>query len=152
MSKFEEYLKKQHEEAYLIEDGEKNSKTKDDYIVDAEEGVVVAFRLNFRSRSGVKLTKVISGKILENNKDNETYVIETRNGLKYGVPYKAVVWVKTGNRWPKGVYEEMKQGSIEVDDDAGYEFEEMEATEIEDFEDTGEQKLVDPDDSDEFKL
>jgi hypothetical protein len=152
MSKFEEHLKKEYEEAYLIEDGERNSKTKDDYIVDAEEGVVVAFRLNFRSKSKVKLTKVISGKILENNKDNETYVIETRNGLKYGVPYKAVVWVKTGNRWPKGVYEEMKQGSVEVKDENGLEFEEMEATEIEDHEDPGEEKLVDPDDSDEFKL
>lgn len=154
MSKFEEHLRKEYEEAYLINDGEKNNKTKDDYIVDAEIGVVVAFRLNFRARSGVKLTKVISGKILENNNEQEQYVIETRNGLKYGVPYKAVVWVKTGNRWPKGVYEEMKQGSVEVKDDDGSVFEELEATEIdanEDFDvEVAEEKLVDP--ADEFKL
>jgi hypothetical protein len=149
MSKFEEYLLKSHHEAYLIEDGEKNNKTKDDYIVDAEVGVVVAFRLNFRSKSKVKLTKVISGKILENNQENETYVIETRNGLKYGVPYKAVVWVKTGNRWPKGVYDEMKRGSVEVngDEDNGYEFEELEAAEIsDDFE-----EIEAPEDND-FKI
>lgn len=152
MSKFEEHLRKEYEEAYLIEDGEKNSKTKDDYIVDAEEGVVVAFRLNFTSKSKVKLTKVISGKILENNNENETYVIETRNGLKYGVPYKAVIWVKTGARWPKGVYEEMKRGSVEVEEgeSKGYEFEELEATEISD--DFEESNVVDSNEDDTFKL
>lgn len=117
MSKFKEYLLAEREEAYLIEDNEKESKSKEDYIVDAEEGIIVAFRLKFKSKSGVKLKKVISGKILENNVEEETYVIETRNGLKYGVPYAAVVWVKTGNRWPKGVYEEMKQGSVEDADE-----------------------------------
>lgn len=116
MSKFEEYLLKEKQDAYLIEDGTQAGKTKDDYIVDAEEGVIVAFRLNFVARSGTKLTKVISGKILENNKEEEIYVIETRNNLKYGVPYSAVSWVKTGSRWPKGVYEEMKRGATEVPD------------------------------------
>lgn len=113
--KFSEYVEQQEEqkEAFLINDGGQSDKTKDDYIVDAEEGVVVAFRLNFTAKSGVELTKVISGKILENNNDEQGYVVETRNGLKYGVPYNAVVWVKTGQRWPKGVYEEMKQGSVE---------------------------------------
>jgi hypothetical protein len=114
MSKFREYLLNERQEAYLIKDKEQETKSKEDYIVDAEEGVIVAFRLNFKSNSGTPLTKVISGKVLENNKEEETYVIETRNGLKYGVPYAAVVWVKTGNRWPKGVYEEMKKGSVEV--------------------------------------
>jgi hypothetical protein len=117
MSKFREFLLKERQDAYLIKDNEQESKSKEDYIVDAQEGIIVAFRLNFESNAGVKLTKVISGKILENNKDDETYVIETRNGLKYGVPYAAVVWVKTGNRWPKGVYEEMKKGSVEVKED-----------------------------------
>lgn len=125
MSKFKDFLRDNHHEAYLIDSDEGNSKTKDDYIVDAEEGVIVAFRLNFKAKSGVKLTKVISGKILENNQEDEQYVIETRNGLKYGVPYSAVVWVKTGNRWPKGVYEEMKKGSIEIESEDGVEFEEV---------------------------
>jgi hypothetical protein len=117
MSKFREYLlnAKEKAEAYLIEDSGRSGKTKNDYIRNAEEGLIVAFRLNFENKSGLKLTKVISGKIIENNKDDEIYVIETRNGLKYGVPYAAVLWVKTGGRWPKGIYEEMKQGSIEVE-------------------------------------
>lgn len=116
MSKFKEYLMEEHEGAFLIDKEEQSSKTKDEYIENAEEGLVVAFRLNFEAKSGVKLTKVISGKILENNQEDEAYVVETRNGLKYGVPYSSVVWVKTGNRWPKGVYEEMKQGSVEIEE------------------------------------
>lgn len=116
MSKFKEYLLKAKEdaEAYLIEDQDRNIKSKDDYIVDAEEGVIVAFRLNFESKRGVSLTKVISGKILENNQVDEVYLVETRNGLKYGVPYSSVIWVKTGGRWPKGIYDEMKQGAMAI--------------------------------------
>lgn len=117
MSKFREYLLKMKDmaEAYLIDDDNKEEKTKDDYIVNAEEGLIVAFRLNFESKKGVKLTKVISGKIVENSKEDEVFIVETRNGLVYGVPYQTVVWVKTGARWPKGVYEEMKQGSVVTD-------------------------------------
>jgi hypothetical protein len=119
MSKFREYLldAKEKAEAYLIEGSSRNSKTKNDYIRNAEEGLIVAFRLNFENKTGLKLTKVISGKIVENNQDDEIYIIETRNGLKYGVPYAAVLWVKTGGRWPKGIYEEMKQGSVEIEDE-----------------------------------
>ena len=129
MGKFTEYLLKAREmdEACLIDDGETETKTKDDYIFNAKEGFIVAFNLNFKSRSGVKLKKVISGKIIENSKENETYVVETRNGLKYAVPYNSVVWVKTGERWPRGVYEEMKKGSTVVDSD---DFEESKSVEL----------------------
>lgn len=117
MSKFQDYLlqAKEKAEAFLIDDQPRDSKTKDEYIQSAEEGAIVAFRLNFESKRGLKLTKVISGKIVENEQDQEVYVVETRNNLKYVVPYSSVVWVKTGGRWPKGVYDEMKQGSVLVD-------------------------------------
>lgn len=114
MSHFEEYVLRKHHEAYLIED--ENSKTKKDYIEDAEEGLIVAFRLNFTSKALKKLTKVISGKIMVNDKENKMLEVEARNGLKYGVPYTSVVWVKTGDRWPKGVYNEMKKGSRLADE------------------------------------
>jgi hypothetical protein len=121
MSKFRDYLlrSKENADAYLIEDPDRDVRTKGDYIHNAEEGLIVAFRLNFTAKSGLQLTKVISGKILENNKEEEVYIVETRNGLKYCVPYPSVVWVKTGGRWPKGVYDEMKQGSIAVDEKEG---------------------------------
>lgn len=126
MSKFEEYLLEKRDEAYLIDNDDKQSKSKDEYIENAEPGLLVAFRLNFESKSNVKLTKVISGKIIENDTEQEMYAVETRNGLKYGVPYSAIVWVKTGNRWPKGVYQEMKQGSVEVKGNEPVEFGEVE--------------------------
>lgn len=107
-------LYKQLEEAYLIDDNGKSSRSKDDYIVKSKEGEIVAFRLNFKSRQNVNLTKVISGKILSNENEKELLTVETRNGLQYGVPYSAIIWVKTGERWPRGVYEEMKEGSVEV--------------------------------------
>lgn len=121
-SKFKTYLlnAKEQAEAYLIDEQNKpGGKTKGDYIENAEEGLIVAFRLNFEAKSGLKLTKVISGKIVENNKEDGIYIVETRNGLKYGVPYPSVVWVKTGGRWPKGVYNEMKQGSVVVNEKQG---------------------------------
>lgn len=122
MSKLQEYLlrAKEQEEALLIDD-EREMKTKDEYIENAEEGLIVAFRLNFEARSGLKLTKVISGKIIENRKEDEIYVVETRNSLRYGVPYSTVSWVKTGTRWPKGVYQEMKKGSVVVTDEFEHE-------------------------------
>lgn len=137
MSKLQEYLlrAKEQEEALLIDD-EREMKTKDEYIANAEEGLIVAFRLNFKAQSGVKLTKVISGKIVENRQDDEIYVVETRNGLRYGVPYSTVVWVKTGARWPKGVYQEMKKGSVVVTEEIEHELGELEETqEIHDFDD-----------------
>lgn len=143
MSKFFEYLlsEKEKSEAYLIESTNRTTnKTKDDYIVNAEEGLIVAFRLNFEAKSGIKLTKVISGKIIENNKEHETYVVETRNGLKYGVPYVSVVWVKTGDRWPRGVYEEMKLGSVAVKEEELQD--DIELSELEEYRD------IDPDPSD----
>lgn len=127
MSKFKEYLLKAREdaEAFLIEDTDRDVKSKEDYIVDAEEGVIVAFRLNFHSKRNVALTKVISGKILENNKPEEIYLVETRNGLQYGVPYSSVIWVKTGGRWPKGIYDEMKQGAVAVNKEEDLEVNEL---------------------------
>lgn len=119
MSKLKEILlkAKKQNEVLLIND-DKDTRTKSDYIQSAEPGLIVAFRLNFSSKQDVNLTKVISGKIISNDKGDEILVVETRNGLQYGVPYDLVVWVKTGERWPKGVYEEMKRGSVVVKGDA----------------------------------
>lgn len=111
MTNFEQRLVN---EAYLTEESKNaKAKMKEEYIRNAEPGLIIAFRLNFEAL-GKKLTKVISGKVIENNNEKEEYIVETKNGLKYGVPYNAVIWVKTGARWPRGVYEEMKNGAVEV--------------------------------------
>lgn len=120
----EEKLLEQRE-ATLIDDNGQGAKRKADYILDAEEGLILAFRLNFTAKSDKKLTKVISGKIIENNKEEEYCKVETKNKLIYEVPYESVVWVKTGNRWPRGVYEEMKRGSVEVKENEDLHFSEL---------------------------
>ncbi len=111
---------KQKNEAVLIADGD-HSRSKREYIKNAEKGMLVAFRLNFMSKKNVKLTKLISGKILDNRTEDEMMVIETKNKLRYAVPYSHIMWVKTSYTWPRGIYEEMKLGSVAVDDD-GSEF------------------------------
>lgn len=117
MNKFEAYLvEKEYQGAYLVKDVN-GKKGRSDYIVEAEINMIIAFRLNFQSNDKTNLTKVISGIILENDKENKRFLIETRNGLKYVVPYDSAVWVKTGNRWPKGVYDEMKQGAVVIQED-----------------------------------
>lgn len=123
------------EEAYLIDGEGRSIRSKDDYIMKAKEGEIIAFRLNFQSKQGVKLTKVISGKILKNDIIEELLTVETRNSLKYGVPYSSIIWVKTGERWPRGVYEEMKQGSVEISSSGDILDVVTEFNEISDFED-----------------
>lgn len=113
----DELIKQHQENAYLISDKNQTSKTKEEYMQSAKEGLILAFRLNFESKLGVPLTKVISGMIMENDTEKEQFVVETRNKLQYGVPYSQAVWVKTGYKWPKGVYEEMKRGTVKVEVD-----------------------------------
>ncbi len=112
MGKLQDYVGKKN--GSVLFRGDQVRKTKKDYIVNAEPGIIVAFRLIFYSNSGKLFTKVISGKILANNQKEEKYIVETRNGLKYVVPYRSILWVKTGSRWPRGVYEEFKQGAVEL--------------------------------------
>lgn len=131
--------KRQNEVLLINETGE--TRSKGDYITSANPGLIVAFRLNFESRQQVKLTKVISGKIVSNEQEDGMLVVETRNGLQYGVPYDSVVWVKTGERWPKGVYEEMKRGSVAIKGEQSgnevIELSELRTNEEDDFETNG---------------
>ncbi len=101
-------------ESVLIQDGN-HTRSKLDYIEKALPGTIIAFRLNFESKRKVKLTKVISGMVESNDVDGQVMVVETKNHLRYAVPYSQVVWVKSGDRWARGVYEEMRLGAVPVD-------------------------------------
>lgn len=46
--------------------------------------------------------KALSGKVLQVNESNVE--VATKNGIKFTVEKKNILWVKTGSRWPKGVY------------------------------------------------
>ena len=70
------------------------------YIEKAEVGALVAFRLS----SG----KVKSAKIINKSSKNRKLKLETEYGAIYVVSYDDVIWVRTGLRWPTGVYKLLK--------------------------------------------
>ena len=41
--------------------------------------------------------------------------VETKNGNQFVVSYEDIAWVKTGERWPKGIYVELKKSVGESD-------------------------------------
>ena len=71
------------------------------YITSAKVGTIIAFR--------VSEIKTLSGMIEEIHKND--FIVRTRSGVLFTVAHGNVVWVKTGERWPKGVYDELKGAS-----------------------------------------
>lgn len=70
------------------------------YIESAKVGTLVAFRLS----NG----KVKSAKIIKKSTLNRKFMIETNYGAQYVIRYEDVVWVRSGKRWPRGVYKLLK--------------------------------------------
>lgn len=70
------------------------------YIENAAIGTLVAFRLS----NG----KVKSAKITKKSTSKKKFMLETSYGAQFIVPYNDIIWVRTGKRWPKGVYELLK--------------------------------------------
>lgn len=74
------------------------------YIEGAGIGTLVAFRL----LNG----KVKSAKIVKKSTKGRRFKLETDYGAQYIVPFEDIVWVRTGKRWPRGVYKLLK-GMVE---------------------------------------
>lgn len=70
---------------------------KSEYIDNMTTGAIVAFKVNE--------AKVISGKVLKHDDDKLEFTIETKNGIRFMVKRKNIIWVKVGDKWPKGVYD-----------------------------------------------
>jgi hypothetical protein len=79
-----------------------NSRPKSDYINNAKIGMIVAFRVNN--------VKVLSGMIEEIHRNS--FAVSTKSGVKFTVEKSNIIWVKTGSRWPKGVYLLLKGGIV----------------------------------------
>lgn len=77
-----------------------NLEQKMTYIENIDIGTIVAFRLS----SG----KVKSAKVTRKSTKNRKLKVETDYGAEYIVSYEDVIWVRTGKRWPRGVYELLK--------------------------------------------
>lgn len=70
------------------------------YVENAKIGALIAFRLP----DG----KVKSAKITNKSTKSQKFRAETEYGAIYIIPYDDVLWVRTGLRWPKGVYRLLK--------------------------------------------
>ena len=79
---------------------EVDMKQKMPYIENIEIGTIVAFRLS----NG----KLKSAKAMRKSTKNRKLKLETDYGAEYIVSYDDIVWVRTGKRWPRGVYNELK--------------------------------------------
>lgn len=69
------------------------------YITQAEIGTIVACKIG---------NKMKSAKIIKRSTKKERFMVETAHGAQYIVPYEDVVWVRTGRKWPGGVYRALK--------------------------------------------
>lgn len=70
------------------------------YIENIEIGTLVAFRLS----NG----KVKSAKVTRKSTKNRKLKLETDYGAEYIASFDDIVWVRTGKRWPRGVYKLLK--------------------------------------------
>lgn len=71
-----------------------------EYVKAAEKGTIMAFRLP----DG----KVKSAKMIERSMKREKLKMETAYGRQFVISFSDVIWVKSGSRWPKGVFNLLK--------------------------------------------
>lgn len=71
---------------------------KQNYLLKAPMGTIVAFKVN--SSKDIYLT----GKIIKRNCESKYLIAKTKKGKEYNVDFSNVIWVKTGKRWPKPVF------------------------------------------------
>lgn len=83
-----------------------NMEQKMRYIENVEIGTIVAFRL----ANG----RVKSAKVVKRSTKNRKLKLVTDYNAEYIVSYDDIIWVRTGKRWPRGVYELLK-GKVDSD-------------------------------------
>ena len=86
------------------EGSQKVTRTTDEYIDTISSGTLVAFKRN------VNNDIAMSGKFVRFSDDFHTrLIIETKNGTMFNIKRESIVWVKTGERWPRWVYSMFSQ-------------------------------------------
>lgn len=101
------------ENDYAVQIGAESKRSQADYINNIDIGMIIAFK--------VSPDKAISAKVedIDYNTEKEgsdsrtltTVYCRTKNGIEYKVPRKAIIWVKTGTRWPRGIFLQLKRGA-----------------------------------------
>lgn len=70
------------------------------YFDNLEVGTLVAFTLPNGKTKSAKIVRIAS-KV-------KKVKVQTDYNAEYIVPYDSIIWVKTGKRWPRGVYNLLK--------------------------------------------
>ena len=100
-------IQKKIDESAVVEESEKknifvvNNAGKSHYIETVQLGTLVAFR-------EPETTKLNTAKVVNKNSSKKKLKLQTQYGAEFVVPYESIAWVKTGTRWPKGIYDELK--------------------------------------------
>ena len=104
----------ENEEVFVIaskanEENDKSEnevRTKDSYIDNIEIGMIIAFN--------IAKGKAMSAKVMSINSEDNTFLCKAIDGTPYKVPRCSIIWVKTGKRWPRGIFQKLLAGSSEV--------------------------------------
>lgn len=76
-------------------------KVKDERILSAPIGTLIAFR---EPETG----KLNTAKLTNRNKTKKLIKCETQYGKEFLISFSDIIWTKTGSRWPKSIYNELK--------------------------------------------
>lgn len=77
-----------------------NMEQKQKYLDNIQVGALVAFK--------VSETKAKSAKVIKKSTKSRKLMVETSYGATHVIPFEDVLWVRTGARWPRGVYNMLK--------------------------------------------
>lgn len=72
-----------------------------DYISRIDRGTLIAFQVGTKVYTAMVTNKSVSRGLIK---------AETKLGVEFIIPFKDILWVKTGKRWPKGIYLLLKGG------------------------------------------
>ena len=77
-----------------------NTTGKKNYIDNLTEGMLIAFKFGEN--------KAKSAKVIRKSTRDRKVEVETEYGAKFIVSFDDILWVRTGVRWPRGIYEMLK--------------------------------------------
>lgn len=83
--------------------GNETGKTRSDYINAIEAGQIIVFDFTAEKAMSAKVTEVLRGA----DGQIKTVLCESKKGTKFKVPASKIIWVKTGKKFPRGVYEKL---------------------------------------------
>lgn len=72
------------------------------YLNVVEPGTIVAFRNQYG--------RVVSAAVKHRNTARQKLMVETAYGAEFIIDFVDVVWVRVGKRWPRGVYNLLREG------------------------------------------